>query len=81
MNTNGHAAQLVSLNSGASFQKPLTLREAAAVLRCSKAHVCNLVNGKVRGVPKLPSVALGRRRLILPNSLQKWLAEAEANGL
>ena len=41
----------------------LTIVEIASLLRCSKAHVCNLMAGKVRGAPKLTHVCLGRRKL------------------
>ena len=36
----------------------LTLREAAEVLRCSKAHVSNIINRKVPGLPTLPVVRI-----------------------
>lgn len=42
----------------------LTVAEVAAALRCSKAHVHNIINGKVEGVSPLPALALGRRRLV-----------------
>ena len=41
----------------------LTINEVARRLRCSKAHVCNLMNGRVSGVPRLPHARLGRRKL------------------
>lgn len=55
----------------------LTIKEVAAELRCSKAHVHNLINGKVQGVPCLPSIAIGRRRLVRRESLIRWVAENE----
>jgi len=54
----------------------LTLREVASILRCSKTHVSNAVNGKVPGLPRLTHVALGRRILIRKEWLQEWM---EAN--
>jgi excisionase family DNA binding protein len=54
----------------------LTVVEVARELRCSKAHVHNLVNGKVQGAQPLPSLRLGRRRLVRRISLEKWI---EAN--
>ena len=51
----------------------LTLRDVAAELRCSKAHVCNLLNGQVAGVPPLPHISLGRRKLIRREWLEAWL--------
>jgi excisionase family DNA binding protein len=54
----------------------LTVQEVALELRCSKAHVHNLVNGKVHGAQPLPALRLGRRRLVRRASLEKWI---EAN--
>lgn len=54
----------------------LTLADAAALLHCSKAHICKAVNGRVRGCAPIPCVSLGRRRLIRRESLRQWL---EAN--
>lgn len=51
----------------------LTLREVAATLRVSKAHVSKLVNGRVRGTPPLPAARLGRRIIVRKDSLDKWL--------
>ena len=55
----------------------LTLREVAQVLRCSKAHVCKIVNGQVAGTPQLPAITLGRRKLVRRATLLSWLAENE----
>lgn len=55
----------------------LTLLEAAKLLRCSKAHICNLVNGRIPGVPPLPAVPLGRRKLIRRSSLYAWIGANE----
>jgi len=55
----------------------LTTREGALVLRCSKAHFCNLILGKVPGVPRLPSVRLGRRCLVRKATLMQWIEEVE----
>ena len=35
----------------------LTITEVAIMLRCSKAHVCNVINGKVKGVTRLPAIS------------------------
>jgi len=58
----------------------LTVIEAARELRCSKAHVHNLINGKVRGVRPLPCLRLGRRRLILRASLDEWIIASQHDG-
>ena len=55
----------------------LTLREVAETLRCSKAHICNLINGKVHGTVPLPIVTVGRRRLVRRSSLHEWLKSSE----
>jgi excisionase family DNA binding protein len=55
----------------------LTVSEVAQELRCSKAHVHHLIAGSVRGVPILPSIQLGRRRLILRATFDAWLRTAE----
>ena len=51
----------------------LTVAEVAAELRCSKAHVCNAINGKVKGVTPLPAISMGRRKLIRRATLAAWL--------
>jgi len=57
----------------------LTVSEIARELRCSKAHVHHLISGKVRGVRPLPSLWLGRRRLVLRESLDAWVKANEKN--
>ena len=42
----------------------LTLKQAAEQLRISKAYLCNVLNGKVPGVPHLRHAPIGRRILI-----------------
>jgi excisionase family DNA binding protein len=61
----------------AGLPEVLTTREGAQVLRCSKAHFCNLLLGKVSGVPRLPSVRLGRRCLVRKATLMQWIEEVE----
>ena len=75
--TEGRAAASTS-NNGA-VDPLLTLPEIANELRCSKAHVSHLLNGKVPGVPPLPSIALGRRRLIRRSTFEQWKKIAEAD--
>ena len=55
----------------------LTLNETARLLRCSKAHLSNLLNGRVHGARPLPHVSVGRRKLIRRASLEDWLSAAE----
>jgi hypothetical protein len=57
-----------------SGTKPiLTLGEVATHLRCSKAHVSNILNGRVAGVATLPHFALGRRKLVRSEWLNEWI--------
>jgi len=44
----------------------------------SRAHVQNLLAGKVKGAPPLPFLQLGRRKLIRRESLLRWLERAES---
>jgi excisionase family DNA binding protein len=55
----------------------LTIPEVAQTLRCSKAHVCNVVNGKVKNTPRLPAIRLGRRILIRRETLELWKRASE----
>jgi excisionase family DNA binding protein len=67
------------MSETATTQAPevLTVEETARQLRCSRAHVQNLLAGKVSGVLPLPFVRLGRRKLVRRESLMKWLENAE----
>lgn len=55
----------------------LTVREVAVALRCSKAHVHNLINGRVAGTSPLPAIQLGRRRIVRAEALFAWLRANE----
>lgn len=57
----------------------LTLKEAADVIRCSKAHLQNVIKGRVENVPPLPHVRIGRRILVRRESLDKWLLAVESS--
>lgn len=56
----------------------LTVAEVARELRCSKAHVHNIVAGKVPNLPPLPVLRIGRRLLVRAEGLEKWMSELEA---
>lgn len=56
----------------------LTISDVAMLLRCSKAHVSNVINGKVAGVPKLPHLAVGRRKLVRREWLEEWMEAAKS---
>jgi excisionase family DNA binding protein len=55
----------------------LTIAEVAHELRCSKGHVQHLIHGKVPHTRPLPSLALGRRRMVRRSSLQEWISVTE----
>jgi len=54
----------------------LTVKEIAGLLRCSKAHVANVMQGKVRGLTRLMHLPLGRRKAARRASVHEWM---EAN--
>jgi len=58
----------------------LTMSDVAQLLHCSKAHVCNAVNGRVQGCPAIPAVSLGRRKLVRRASLLAWIEANEKAG-
>jgi len=51
----------------------LTIDEVAGILRCSRNHVSNVMNGKVPGLPALPHFVMGRRKLVRREWLIEWL--------
>jgi hypothetical protein len=55
----------------------LTTTEIAAELRCSKAQVYRLLNGDVRDVPKLPSICLGRKKVVRRSAFEDWKQDNE----
>ena len=54
----------------------LTIKEVASILRCSKTHALNVLEGRVRGLPKLAHLSLGRRKVVRKDWLDEWM---EAN--
>jgi excisionase family DNA binding protein len=58
----------------------LTADEVARDLRCSKSHVYKAMKGIVAGVSTLPSISLGRRRLVRRSTLEEWKRANEAAG-
>jgi excisionase family DNA binding protein len=55
----------------------LTIKEVAEELRCSKAHVYKAIHGQVEGVEPLPSIPMGRRRLVRRSALESWKRQNE----
>jgi excisionase family DNA binding protein len=56
----------------AILREVLTVREVALELGCFLPHVYNVINGKVKNVPRLPVIAVGRRKLIQRETLEEW---------
>ena len=55
----------------------LTIPEVADILRCSKAHAFHVVNNKVAGLPRFPSLRIGRRVLVRRELFARWLEDAQ----
>jgi len=55
----------------------LTLLEVASLLHCSKAHVSNVIAGRVPGCSPIPAVRLGRRMLVRRETLVAWVERNE----
>jgi excisionase family DNA binding protein len=51
----------------------MNLRQAAAYLQVSKAHLSNVIQGKVFGVPPFRCFRVGRRVLIKREWIDEWL--------
>lgn len=56
----------------AILREVLTVRDVALELRCSVAHVHSVINGKVKYVSRLPAIRMGRRRLVMRDTLEDW---------
>ena len=54
----------------------LSLKQAADYLQVSKAHLSNVINGKISGVPPVRSFRVGRRVLIKREWIDEWLETA-----
>ena len=72
---------MTSRSSEPAIDTVLTVHEVSQELKCSKAHVYNLINNQVAGVKPLPTISLGRKKLIRRSSFEAWKRANEANGL
>jgi len=54
----------------------LDLKQTAEYLRISRAHLSNVINHRVRGVPPLRCARIGRRILIKREWADEWLENA-----
>jgi hypothetical protein len=57
----------------------LTAEEVSTELRCSKAHVYRLMNGEIDGLTPLPTLSLGRKKVVMRASLEAWKRLNERN--
>jgi hypothetical protein len=55
----------------------LSLAEVAEILHVSKAHLSNIVAGRVQGCEPLPALRLGRRLLFRRESLLLWIEQSD----
>lgn len=69
---------LVGESAPLALRPILTLTEVARELRCSKAHVSNIISGKVPYLPPLPILRLGRRLLVRHDAFTDWMLSVEA---
>ncbi len=60
-------------------QRPwLLVDEVAAAIGCSSATAHRLRRGEIEGVPRLPSVQVGRKKwVVLKTTLEQWQRENE----
>ena len=68
---------MVMITTELGMSEVLTVPDVARDLRCSRAHIYNLINGKVPGISPLPAIRLGRRILIRRSTLESWKASNE----
>lgn len=87
MQTNAYEHQLMHVSAvgppsgsgaGGPVSDVLTIPEVATILRCSRNHVSNAMNGKVAGIPALPHFVMGRRKLVRREWLSEWLQSHRA---
>lgn len=72
---------LAEAGTRVSTEEILSAVEVAKELRCSKAHVYNVMHGRVHGVIPLPSIPMGRRRLVRRSALEAWKRANEQNAI
>ena len=58
----------------------MTLKQAAAYLQVSVAHLLNAINERIPGTPVLRHARVGRRILFKRVWLDQWLDETAAEG-
>jgi hypothetical protein len=64
-----------------TLREILAVRDVALELRCSVAHVYNVINGNVKNVSRLPVIRIIRRRLVQRDTLEEWKRSNEQGDL
>jgi excisionase family DNA binding protein len=59
----------------------MTLKQAAHYLQISKAHLSNVINGKVSEVPPLRCFRVGRRILFKREWVDEWMESADLEAI
>jgi excisionase family DNA binding protein len=72
---------ILSVSGTQEQSQVFTLKQAAQYLQISKAHLSNVINGKVAGVPPLRHARAGRRILIKRQWADEWLEVAGQESL
>ena len=62
-----------AMDTQRSQSSVMSLQQAADYLQVSKAHLANVINGKVPGVSPVRAARLGRRVLIKREWIEEWL--------
>ena len=55
----------------------LTAKDIATELRISTAQVYKVMNGKVKGCTRLPTICVGRKKVVRRSAFEKWKQENE----
>lgn len=72
---------VVGVNEKTERSAVMTLQQTADYLRISKAHLSNINNEKVPGVPPLRHATVGRRILIRRIWADEWLEKLGARSV
>jgi hypothetical protein len=62
----------------ADADRILTRGEVMSILRVKPSHLSKIVNGKVKGVPRLIALQIGRKQLFRSETVRAWILEVEA---
>jgi hypothetical protein len=65
------------MQNGLNAGRLLDRTEAMNRLHLKASHFSKIVNGKIKGLPQLKHVRLGRKLLFREESLSDWIAEVE----